>query len=61
MKSFEQVHDKPLECPISHKGRSKFIVWMKRLGVIGFMFFLLKGLIWLVIFTFGIEFFKNLF
>ena len=28
-------------------------IWLKRLGVIGFLFFLIKGLIWLAIF-FGI-------
>ena len=58
MKSAEQIQDRPLECPVSHKGRSKFRLWMKRVGVIGFIFFLVKGLIWLAIFIFGIEFFK---
>jgi hypothetical protein len=28
----------------------KFKLWMKRIGVIGFLFFLVKGLIWLAIF-----------
>jgi len=61
MKSFEQIQEKPLECPVSHKRRSKFMLWMKRLGFIGFMFFLLKGLIWLAVIIFGVEFFKHLF
>lgn len=30
-----------------------FKVWFKRIGVIGFLFFLIKGLVWLAIF-FGI-------
>ncbi len=61
MKSFEQIQDKLLECPVSHKERNKFTLWMKRLGFFGFVFFLLKGLIWLAIFIFGVEFFKHLF
>ena len=28
----------------------KFKLWMKRIGVIGFLFFLIKGLIWLAVF-----------
>lgn len=27
--------------------------WMKKLGIVGFMFFLIKGLIWLGIFISG--------
>lgn len=30
----------------------KFIFWLKRLGVAGFLFFLIKGLVWLAIFYF---------
>jgi len=29
---------------------SKFKVWFKRIGIVGFLFFLIKGLIWLAIF-----------
>lgn len=29
--------------------KSKFILWLKRLGFWGFLFFLLKGLIWLAL------------
>lgn len=28
----------------------KFKMWFKRIGVIGFLFFLVKGLVWLAIF-----------
>ncbi len=29
---------------------SKFKTWLKRLGIAGFLFFLIKGLIWLAVF-----------
>jgi len=29
--------------------KNKFIVWLKRLGFWGFLFFLLKGLLWLAL------------
>lgn len=32
---------------------SKFKIWFKRFGIIGFLFFLIKGLVWLAIF-FGV-------
>jgi hypothetical protein len=28
---------------------TKFKLWMKRIGVIGFLFFLIKGLVWLAL------------
>jgi len=31
-------------------GRNNFLLWVKRLGLAGFFFFLIKGLIWLGIF-----------
>ena len=34
--------------------KSKFNTWVKRLGIAGFLFFLIKGLIWLGVF-FGIS------
>jgi hypothetical protein len=49
MRSIENIQEKPLECPVSHKGRSKFKTWFKRIGVAGFFFFLIKGLLWLII------------
>lgn len=30
--------------------RNKFIFWFKRLGVVGFLFFFIKGLVWIAIF-----------
>jgi hypothetical protein len=30
--------------------KEKIVTWVKRLGVAGFLFFLIKGLIWLAIF-----------
>ncbi|OYU96126.1 MAG: hypothetical protein CFE21_06865 [Bacteroidetes bacterium B1(2017)] len=50
MDTLEKAQDKPLECPVSHKGRSKFKLWMKRMGVAGFLFFLIKGVVlWIII------------
>ncbi|MFA6262205.1 MAG: hypothetical protein WC760_12105 [Bacteroidia bacterium] len=34
---------------MEQKEPHKFIVWIKRLGVAGFLFFLIKGLLWLII------------
>jgi hypothetical protein len=33
-----------VQCPIPKQGR-----WVARLGVAGFMFFLIKGLLWLTV------------
>ncbi|ADY52924.1 hypothetical protein Pedsa_2376 [Pseudopedobacter saltans DSM 12145] len=33
-------------------GKSKLVTWLKRIGLIGFLFFLIKGLIWLAILYF---------
>ena len=30
---------------------NKFKLWLKRVGVAGFMFFFLKGLVWIAIFV----------
>lgn len=49
MNPIEQAKDKPLECPVPHKQRKGIVVWFKRLGWIGFLFFLIKGLMWLII------------
>jgi len=32
---------------------SRFKLWLKRVGLLGFLFFLLKGIVWLFIF-FGV-------
>lgn len=31
------------------KPANKFISWLKRIGIAGFIFFLVKGLLWLII------------
>jgi hypothetical protein len=49
MNSNEKVQDKPLECPISIEGRNTFKFWFKRMGLMGFVFFLIKGLLWLIV------------
>jgi hypothetical protein len=43
--------DQPAEltCPVSKQGRESFKTWVKRLGWVGFFFFLIKGLLWLII------------
>jgi len=37
----------------------RFILWLKRLGIAGFLFFLVKGLLWLAVIFFGIELFDG--
>jgi len=32
-----------------NKSKSKFITWIKRIGFWGFLFFLIKGLVWLAV------------
>jgi hypothetical protein len=42
------------------KQSKSFKTWIKRLGWIGFLFFLIKGILWLVLFFFaGNEIFKS--
>lgn len=31
------------------KPKARFYTWLKRLGVVGFLFFLIKGLLWLAL------------
>ena len=33
--------------------KSKFKVWLKRIGLFGFLFFLVKGLVWIGVFFFA--------
>jgi hypothetical protein len=49
MNSLDKTREKPLECPVPHKERKSFKQWMKRLGLVGFLFFLIKGLLWLLV------------
>lgn len=61
MKHLDQITDKPLECPVPHGKRKGMMTWIKRLGVAGFVFFLVKGLIWIAVFVFGAEALRSLF
>ena len=47
--TINKSQDKPLECPVPHKERGKLMAWIKKLGFVGFMFFLIKGLLWLIV------------
>jgi hypothetical protein len=57
----EDINNKVVSAPVSGGEKRHFRQWLKRLGVAGFLFFLVKGLIWLVIFYFGTEFITKLF
>lgn len=35
---------------------NKFTKWIKRFGIIGFLFFLIKGLLWLLLAYVGFDF-----
>jgi hypothetical protein len=47
--TLDKAQEKPLECPVPHKERGKLMAWIKKLGFVGFMFFLIKGLLWLIV------------
>ncbi len=36
-------------CSMESKTKSNFKVWLKKVGIAGFLFFLIKGIVWLVI------------
>lgn len=40
-----------MSAPVVQEQRTKRTSWLKRLGWAGFLFFLLKGLVWLAIFA----------
>jgi hypothetical protein len=40
-----------MSAPVPEEQRTKRTSWLKRLGWAGFLFFLLKGLVWLAIFA----------
>jgi hypothetical protein len=40
-----------MSAPVPEEQRTKHTSWLKRLGWAGFLFFLLKGLVWLAIFA----------
>ena len=45
--------DKPFktttELEAGERRQRSFILWLKRLGLVGFLFFLIKGLLWILI------------
>ncbi|RYD97823.1 MAG: alanyl-tRNA synthetase [Sphingobacteriales bacterium] len=45
--------------PVAEKQKSKGLKkWLKRFGIAGFWFFLIKGLLWIVVFIAGYYGFK---
>ena len=36
---------------------SSVVRWIKKLGVLGFLFFFIKGLVWLAVLYFGVQLF----
>ena len=38
------------------RGRDRMTAWLKRIGLAGFLFFLIKGLVWLGVIFFGVSF-----
>ncbi|MFT5602011.1 MAG: hypothetical protein ACI9N1_002261 [Flavobacteriales bacterium] len=41
------------------QGKTKFGIWLKRIGLAGFIFFLAKGIGWILLWWFGFSFFKG--
>jgi hypothetical protein len=39
----ELKQEKPIDCPVPHGKRHKWLDYIKKLGFWGFMFFLIKG------------------
>jgi hypothetical protein len=37
------------------KNKSKMALWLKRIGWAGFLFFLIKGLVWIAVFYGGLR------
>jgi len=44
--------DSPEEAPQRSASGNKLKVWFKRIGLGAFLFFLVKGLVWIVVFLF---------
>ena len=42
-----------------NKEQNNIKSWLKRIGIAGFLFFLVKGLAWLAFFYFGASWFKG--
>jgi hypothetical protein len=43
------------------KKNNKLTAYLKKLGLVGFLFFFIKGLVWIVIFVFGVKGCNSLF
>jgi hypothetical protein len=43
------------ETPLQGTERSKLKKWLARFGVAGFLFFLIKGLVWIAISVFAVK------
>ncbi len=49
-KIINQTNTKPLECPVPHGKRWKWLGYIKKLGFWGFLFFLIKGItVWIIL------------
>ncbi len=44
------------EPEVAQSGKNRMVRWLKRIGVGGFIFFTVKGLIWLAVFYGGFRF-----
>jgi hypothetical protein len=45
-----KTESKPIECPVPHGKRWKWLGYIKKLGFWGFMFFLIKGItVWILL------------
>lgn len=51
----EQPHNNKISDPVNKSGKKSLAAWFKKMGVAAFLFFLLKGIGWLVIGYFGLE------
>lgn len=49
IQELDKAQDKPLSCPVPHGKRRGAMQWIKRIGWVGFFFFLIKGLLWLIV------------
>jgi len=41
--------------PIKKSSSKGLKSWLKRIGLLGFLFFLIKGLVWLAVFYYGFQ------
>lgn len=39
----------PIQDNENKPGKNKMVLWLKRIGVAGFVFFLVKGILWLTV------------